>query len=91
MTQHIVCQIISLGLLAYTDLNSLECIMSQMQDDVLDAIMTTCTALLADTELSHIQADIIIDNDKFTLFIYLIVVYSCTDCLSAQVHISKWL
>ena len=91
MPQHIVCQIISLGLLAYTDLNSLECIMSQMQDNVLDAVMTACTAFLTYAQLSYIQTDIIINNDKFTLLIYLILVYSCTDCLSAQVHISKWL
>ena len=62
-----------------------------MQDNILQPIVPSGTALLADPQLAHIQADIIGDHHQLSGHIYLVVVRYLPDALSAQIHISEGL
>ncbi len=57
-----------------------------MGDDALDTIMSAGASFFADPELSHIQADIVINDNQIRFLVHLIIVHQLPDTLSAQIH-----
>ena len=48
--------------------------------------MATGAAFFADTDLSHIQTDIVGDYDQFRGVIHLVIIHDLPDALTAQIH-----
>ena len=62
--QHIIRQIHLRRLFSDTDLDSCKLLCAKLRNDILDAIVSTGTALRTDAKLADIQTDIIIDDDQ---------------------------
>ena len=57
-----ISKIPSLWLSAYADLHTHKLLCAQSADDILQAIVASCAALLADAKLSWLQVNVILDD-----------------------------
>ena len=67
MTQHKICQIPVFRFRTNTNTDTDKLLSSKTTDNILDPVMSACTAFFADTKLSRFQIDIIVDHDQLCL------------------------
>ena len=67
MTQHKICQIPVFRFCTDTNTDADKFFSSKAADNILDPVMSACTAFFADTKLPRLQIDIIVDHDQLCL------------------------
>ena len=86
MSQHMIHQIPFPGLFSHAHPNSYENIMPQIGYNIFQPVMTAGTALFSNAQLTHIQANIIGNDDQLRCLVRLIIIHQLPDAFPAEIH-----